>query len=104
MTTKSFIAQNGQSIYDLAFMAYGDNSAIFQLLGENPSLNLSSNTYAGINIVYTPQINNNYTILQLTNKLPATAWQPQIINDYLLQEDGFDFELETGIGKIELEN
>lgn len=101
---RSFVAQSGQNIYDIAAIAYGDSNAIFQLLNENPSLNINANTYAGTTINYTPPVNNtNYAKQQLSTLKPATGIANNKVGDYLLQEDGFDFDLESGTGKIELE-
>jgi hypothetical protein len=102
---RSFTAQSGQSIFDLASIAYGDCTAILQLKSENPSINISDNNFAGKTINYTPPANTNFSKTQLSGNVVATAWQDNFANtDYLLQEDGFDFDLESGTGKIELEN
>src|ERR1035437_7551417 len=99
---KSFVAQSGQSIFDLAYMAYGDSSAIFQLLVENPTLSMNT-PFAGKSINYTPTINANFAKQQLRTMVIATSWQDNVNHDYLLKEDGSDFILEDGSGKIELE-
>ena len=101
----SFIAQSGQSIHDLAYMAYGDFTAIFQLRKENPTINITGNNFAGLTINYTPTTNTVVSKQGLIGSVIATAWQDNAgSTDYLQQEDGFDFELESGTGKIELEN
>ena len=64
MALKSFIAQTGQSLSDLALMAYGDSNLEFDLIKENPTLNRNAASYAGVKIFYTPPANNvNYTRL-----------------------------------------
>jgi hypothetical protein len=104
MALKSFIAQTGQSVFDLASLAYGDNTAIIQLKTENPFLDINSNNYGGLKINYTPTLNSNYAKQQLIKLIPASACFKDNKNNYLQQEDGFDFELEDNSGKIELEN
>src|ERR1035437_51675 len=99
---KSFVAQSGQSIFDLAYMAYGDSSAIFQLLVEKPTLSMNT-PFAGKRINYSSPINVNHAKQQLTSLVIATSWQDNVNHDYILQEDGSDFILEDGSGKIELE-
>ncbi|HTA62775.1 MAG TPA: hypothetical protein VK835_09980 [Bacteroidia bacterium] len=105
MATKSFIAQTGQSLSDLALMAYGDSSMEFALLKENPTLNRHAASYAGVKIVYTPPTNNaNYTRLGLTKLVFATSSVKLSLGDYLLQENEADFLLEDNTGKLEVEN
>lgn len=105
MALKSFIGQTGQSVSDLALMAYGDSSKIFDLKKENPDIDLNKSNYAGVQIFYTAPTNNvNFIKLGLTNIVFATASIQENNSDYLLQEDGSDFILEDNSGKIELEN
>lgn len=99
---KSFYAQEGQSIHDIAFMAYGDNNAIVKLMQENPTINMAQSTYAGVKINYTPVANTSVAQNKLNGRVIATKTQ-KIKTDYLLQENGFGFTLEDGTGKIELE-
>jgi hypothetical protein len=105
MALKSFIAQTGQSLSDLAFMAYGDSTLEFALIKENPNLNRHATSYAGVKIFYTPPTNNaNYTRLGLSKQVIATSSIKIGEGDYLLQENDADFLLENNNGKIELEN
>jgi hypothetical protein len=104
MAQKTLIGQTGQSLSDLALMAYGDSSLEFDLVKENPSLNRNAASFAGVKIFYTPPDNNvNYTKLGLTKIVFATSSVKIGQGDYLLQEDGDDFLLEDNTGKIELE-
>ncbi|HXU27668.1 MAG TPA: hypothetical protein VN698_10580 [Bacteroidia bacterium] len=105
MGLKFFIGQTGQSLSDLALMAYGDSSLEFDLIRENPKLNRNAASYAGVKIFYTPPTNNvNYTRLGLTKIVFATSSIKIGEGDYLLQENGADFLLEDTPGKIELED
>ena len=105
MALKSFIAQTGQSLSDLALMAYGDSSLEFDLIKENPTLNRNAASYAGVKIFYTPPANNvNYTRLGLSKLVFASSSIKLSTGDYLLQEDSADFLLEDNTGKIEVEN
>ena len=105
MALKSFIAQTGQSLSDLALMAYGDSTLEFTLLKENPALNRNAASYAGVQIFYTTPANNvNYIRRGFTNIVFATSSIKLSTGDYLLQEDEADFLLEDNSGKIEVEN
>ena len=105
MALKSFIAQTGQSLSDLALMAYGDSSLEFDLVKENPNLNRNAASFAGVKIFYTPPANNvNYSRLGLTKLVFATSSVKLSTGDYLLQEAGADFLVENNTGKIEIEN
>ena len=105
MALKSFIAQTGQSLSDLALMAYGDSSLEFDLIKENPTLSRNAASYAGIKIFYTPPANNaNYARRGLTNLVFATSSIKNGEGNYLVQEDDANFLLEGSSGKIELEN
>lgn len=105
MAQKTFVAQTGQSLSDLAFMAYGDSTLEFDLLKENPTLNRNAISYEGIKIFYTPPANNaNYTRLVLSNRVIATSSVKIGEGNYLLQENGADFLLEDNTGKIQVEN
>jgi hypothetical protein len=105
MAQKSFIGQTGQSLSDLALMAYGDSTLEFDLIRENPTLNRNAASFAGVKIFYTSPTNNvNYAKLGLTNIVFATSSIKLSTGDYLLQEDSYDFLLENNLGKIEIEN
>lgn len=99
---KSFIAQQGQSVLDLALYAYGDSSEVIKLASENPGLDINARTYAGEKINYTPTPNTIKSRLSLTNIIPASASFEGTNQGVLLQENGFDILLEDG-SKIDLE-
>src|ERR1700739_2013005 len=105
MAKKWFIAQSGQSLSDLALMAYGDPLREFDLIKENPQLSRTATTYAGIQIFYTPPANSPvYNQLGTTKIVFATSSIKVGECNYLLQENSFDFLLEDNSGKIKLEN
>lgn len=103
MLQRSFIAQAGQSVLDLALIAYGDSQEILKLAGENPGLDINAVSYNGVKINYTPPSNNNNkTKFGLTNIVPATASYIVAPTKDLLKEDGYYILLEDGT-KIALE-
>ena len=64
---------------------------------------INNNNFAGVTINYTPTTNTTVSKQGLVGSVIATAWQDNSgATDYLLQENGFGFELESGTGKIEL--
>lgn len=105
MGLKSFIAQSGQTVQDLCSMAYGDSTLVMQLLKENPFLDINSNNYGGKKINFTPQINVDYSKMQLAKSFFATAPQVPYRNriGYILREDG-GYVLQENNNKILLEN
>ena len=102
MVQKSFIAQSGQSVLDLALYAYGDSQEILKLAKENPGLDINAISYSGQKINYTPPANNNKAKLGLTNIIPATASILMSPSADLQTEDGYYILLEDG-EKIKLE-
>lgn len=106
MALNFFIAREGQSLFDLAMMAYGDYTKIFQLIAENPTLNLTNSYYVGKKVYYSPGNTNDKTNLGLSNKILVTGLSPVHPGniEYLQQENDSYFELEDGTGKIKLED
>lgn len=102
MAKSFFISRKGQSIFDLAMMAYGDYSRVFQLIAENPDLqNTTRPLPVGTKIYYTPEITPNRTNLGLSNKVLVTG-SGEILDNYLLLENSAYLLFENG-GKIILE-
>lgn len=75
MAKKSIIWKEGQSIFDIAFICYGDSSYAFKVLEENPSLaQIGNGQWVGKTIEYTePTNNDNLRRLGLVGLKPNTG-------------------------------
>lgn len=69
----TFIGKRGMSIYDIAFMCYG-NYDILKLINENPFItDVNYSDFAGKTINYTIDKNNTLFALGLTNNVSNTG-------------------------------
>lgn len=75
MAKGKLIWKEGQSIFDVAFIAYGDASMAFQILKENQSLaEIGNKQYVGKTIEFTiPVDNDNLRKLGLYASRPNTG-------------------------------
>lgn len=96
---KTLIVDINQSIWDLAIQAYGDPSAVKQLIIDNPTLNFNDSVTAGTTIKIGGEPINKNIVDYLTKKglKPTTAWNdPDEGHDYFTTESGMRFTTEIG--------
>lgn len=81
MAKKKIIWKEGQSIFDIAFIAYGDASLAFQILKENPALEeIGNKQWIGKTIEYTePTNSDNLRRLGLVGLKPNTGVLEQTV-------------------------
>ena len=93
-----FIGKNGQSVYDVAFMCYGEYD-VLKLMSENSFItDVNYSDFAGKTINYTSVKNNASFFNGLTNKIMNTGvFVPTYsLSNFLLKEDGFYILQENG--------
>ena len=94
-----FIGKTGQSIYDVAFMCYGEYD-VLKLMSENSFItDVNYSDFGGKTINYT-SVNNNASFFNgLSNKIMNTgAFNPVFISTNSKQfQDGISFEFMDGI-------
>ena len=80
MASKSVTVKDGQTLYDLALMCYGDVSKVFELVRLNPETipNILTNNLQGKTIIYDETFNDttNYFI---KNGITIATLYPEII-------------------------
>lgn len=82
--------QSGQTIFDLAVIAYGDASRIYDLIKENPAIQSPLTNLTGLTITYTPSVLVTKEVVKTTtvSNKNVTIQTTQTLFDLALQYYG----------------
>jgi len=67
-----FKTSNGQNIFDIALMTYGDISGAVDLVKDNPHIDFNQDISSGTELTYTPQQNAVVDFVVIKNVTIAT--------------------------------
>ncbi len=97
--TSYITARQGQSIYDLVLMTYGDLKYTIKLLKDNNIVSLNNTNLSGKKIIFNPKLINDidfYNHLNNKNKIINTLL-PEIEATDLQTDDGIFLQTDDGI-------
>ena len=103
----TFTSIPNQNIYDVCLQTYGDLNKTYKLIQDSNFANISNYPLPNTNFTYDKTLQKDAIFASYLSKkgiVINTVTSNKTSTNYLLQEDGFDFVLESGTGKIELEN
>lgn len=105
--TPTYYSRDGQNIYDICLQVYQDLNMVYKLIQDNNWQDIDLYPVAGTPFVYTSSLSADTLFSSYISKNAVhinTGNYKAPAGGYLLQEDGFKFELEGGTGDIELES
>jgi len=106
--SKVFTSIPNQSVYDICLQTYGDLNKVYKLIQDSGFQNICYYPLPNTYFTYNPSLQKDAIFASYLSKkgiiINTVQTQKSSSANYLLQEDGFDFDLESGTGKIELEN
>jgi hypothetical protein len=103
----TYLAKYGDTIFDVALIAYQDASLAYQLIKENPAIESIDSDLTGILITYTPQIITTKEVIKTPSviKRSVTISSDQSVFDIALQyfggaENVYSFIKSNGLESI----
>jgi hypothetical protein len=107
-TISYFTSIPNQSVYDVCLQTYGDLNNTYKLIQDSGFKNISNYPLPNTSFTFDKSLQKDAIFASYLSKkgiiINTVQTQKTSSTNYLLQEDGFDFDLENGTGKIELEN
>lgn len=104
VTAKNFYSIPNQSIFDIVLQTYVDINKTYKIIKDSNFSNVLNYPVINKIFIFNPTLVNDAVTTSYLSKrgIVINTVMPITVN-YLLQEDGFAFDLEDGSGKIELE-